>query len=191
MSSHSVRREVLLLAMAAFLSYMAEALYSPIYAIYVEQLGGGAREAGIAWGAYMLTLGTSVFVLSRVIDRIKRHVWILYTGFFVAGILSFSYLLIQNVTQLIILQILMGLTWAATNPVWDVYYSLFMDRRYAASQWGLFEGGSRMAVGLGSMLGGLIVSVFGFKAVFILAGMLNVIASVALFLHRKELGVVY
>ena len=186
-----MRREIAVLAFAAILSYFAEALYAPIYAVYVEGIGGSVLDAGLTWGIYMTVLGSLVLILGRYIDKLKRHAWILYFGHIVAGFLSFGYLFIQDVLQLAVLQFLMGLVWAAVNPVWDAYYSLFLDRTRAASEWGLFEGGSRLATGLGSLIGGVVVTFFGFASVFVLAGVLNLLAGIALFLERDRLSVVY
>ncbi len=186
-----MRREIVVLAFAAVLSYLAEALYSPFYAVYVENIGGGIVDAGIAWGIYMIVLGTMALIVARFVDRLKRHAWILYTGFFIASMLSFSYLFITNIWELFLVQFLMGLTWAAVNPVWDAYYSLFINKRSAATDWSLFEGGSRIANGIGAILGGTIIALFGFKGIFVLAGSLNLLASVLLFLKRKSLSLVY
>lgn len=186
-----MRKEITVLAFSAVLSYLAEALYSPFYAVYVEDIGGGVVDAGLAWGIYMIVLGITTFFVARYVDRLKRHAWILYTGFFFASILSFSYLFISTVWQLFAVQFLMGLTWAAVNPVWDAYYSLFMDKRRAATDWSLFEGGSRVANGIGAILGGIIITALGFKGIFLLAGLLNLLASILLFLNRKSLSLVY
>ena len=186
-----MRKEIVVLAIAAVLSYFAEALYAPFYAVYVEKIGGGVVDAGIAWGIYMTVLGLMVFIVARFVDRLKRHAWILYTGFFFASLLSFSYLIISSVLQLYVIQFLMGLVWAAVNPVWDTYYSLFISRKHAASDWSLFEGGSRLANGIAAILGGILISTLGFKGVFFLAGLLNLIAAVLLFMFRRSYAVVY
>lgn len=186
-----MRREILLLATAAMLSSLAEYLYAPIYAIYVEKLGGHSLEAGLTWAIYTGVIGIVAFISGRFVDRLKRHVWILYTGFFLAGLISLLFPLAKNVLHLAILQFLLGLVWAITNPVWDVYYSFFMDRREAASAWSLYEGGSRLARALGSAVGGFIVVFLGFKGIFLFAGVLNMIASALIFLYRRELSIVY
>ena len=186
-----MRREIILLALAAVLSYFAEAMYSPFYAVYVEKIGGGVVDAGVAWGIYMSVIGLMTFFVARFVDRLKRHVWILYTGFLAASLLSFSYLLMRNVVELYLLQFLMGLVWAAVNPVWDAYYSLFISKRTAATDRSLFEGGSRLANGIGAFLGGIIIAFLGFKGVFILAGTLNLLAAVMLFLYRQSFSIVY
>ena len=186
-----MRREIVVLATAAMFSYLAEALYSPFYAVYVEKIGGGVLDAGLAWGIYMIVLGTLTLVIAQYMDRLRRHAWILYTGFFIASVLSFAYLFIRNVEELFIVQFLMGVTWAAVNPVWDAYYSLFIEKRSAVTDWSLFEGGSRIANGLGAILGGIIIALAGFKGIFIIAGLLNLAAAVLLFIHRKELSFIF
>ena len=186
-----MRHEIIILTIAAILSYFAEALYAPFYAVYVEKIGGGVVDAGFAWGIYMTVLGLMVFIVARYVDRLKRHAWILYTGFLSASVLSFAYIFVSNVWQLFLIQFLMGLTWAAVNPVWDAYYSLFITKRHAATDWSLFEGGSRLANGIAAITGGFIIKILGFKAIFALAGLLNLLAAIFLFLERRSFSVVY
>ncbi len=184
-------RESLLLALSAIAAAFAEALYSPLYAAFVESKGGGVLEAGITWGVYQIALGIVSLLSGYMLDRIKRHAFILWGGFIVAGFISMLFPFAKDVVQIAVLQFLLGIVWAVNTVVWDVYYSLFMNRKTAAFQWSMFEGGSKLAVGIGSVIGGIVVSIWGFTTLFLISGLINIITGIALFRERKRFAVVY
>lgn len=52
---------------------LALGLVGPIYAIYVEEIGGNILNASWAYFSFMLTTGVVMFLISKWEDRVKNY----------------------------------------------------------------------------------------------------------------------
>lgn len=59
-------------------------LLGPIYAIYVEKLGGDILAAAIAYTIYSIVYGILVIFLGRITDKVKESEYFLMAGFFIS-----------------------------------------------------------------------------------------------------------
>jgi predicted MFS family arabinose efflux permease len=72
------------------------------------------------------------------------------------------YFTISNIWMLFLTQILTALGNAIADPVFDEELADHTTKAQGESQWATFEGGKDLMSGLAAILGGLIVSAFGF-----------------------------
>lgn len=181
-----VHRVIKILLLVALLTNFAEGLYTPVYAAYVEDIGGGIADAGLSWSINLMVFGILAVALSRVQTRSKRRTVYLFIGYILSALSSALFAIIQTPVMLYFVQFLRGLSWAMISPVWDSFFSLYVDKKRATIEWGYYEGGWSIATGLGSAIGGILVTVFSFQLLFGISCLLNILAAILIFAYRRE-----
>jgi len=164
----------------------AGALLGPIYAIFVEEIGGDILDASAAFAIFSITSGFVVFLISRMEEKIKEQELIVALGYVIIGLGYFGYLLIQTPIHLFLVQAFIGVGIALYAPASDAMYSKYLDRSRAVSNWGVWEGMNRFTLGAGALAGGLIVSTLGFPILFILMGTLCLASALFVFLLPRR-----
>ncbi len=176
----------MILLMAALLANFSEGIYTPLYAAYVEHVGGGLSDAGVSWSLNLIAYGVLAIVFSRLGIRQKYRVGLLAFGYGLAALATALFAFIHTPALLYVAQIIRGASLAILAPVWDAFYSLFVDKRRATEEWGYYEGGWSIAMGLGSALGGLIIGATSFAFLFLLSAILTALAAVLVLVYRDE-----
>jgi MFS family permease len=182
-----MRRGLKILISSSFTYNIASASFGPLYAIFVEKIGGGILEASGVYAAQAITIGILIFLLGKIEDRIdKRKILIL--GYFMQFVGIASYIFVQNVAQLFVVQIYLGIAAAITIPAFDAFYSSSLDRGKESSEWSIWESGTRIIAALAAIAGGFIAAEFGFRYLFVWMAFFSGIAAfiTLLFLRKKE-----
>lgn len=163
---------------ASFTLYFAEALFGPIYAIFVKNIGGDILTAGATYGLFAIVSGVFIFITGRTIFFKKhlREMVVLGFGLFTLG--GVGYLLVQNPLQLFALQILMGVAEGLLEPSWNGLFSADLSEEQSAHFWAIFGAGQKIAMGVGALLGGLLVTLYSFRTMFLFVIFLNVASTI-------------
>ncbi len=146
------------------------AMLGPIYALFVQDIGGDILDTGLAAGVFTATAGIVVFLSGRFSDRIRESELIVAAGYAIMGIGFFSYTWVDTVVHLLIVQVIIGFGQALCSPSFDALYSKHLDPERSGSQWGAWESMNYFAVAFGALAGSAVVSLFGFQALFVAMG---------------------
>ncbi|EKE06880.1 MAG: hypothetical protein ACD_18C00249G0015 [uncultured bacterium] len=166
-------------------------MIGPIYAIFVEEIGGDILDASWAYSVYMITAGVVMYLLSKWEDRAKHKEKFVVLGYALTSIACLSYIFVYNQATLLFTQVLLGLSVAILSPAFDAIYSHYVKVKEEASNWGLWEALSFIVTGLAAVIGGYMANMFGFRTLFIvmfvisLFGALN---SIRLYNKKKYLN---
>lgn len=156
---------ILLLTNAMVL--MSAAMLGPIYAIFVEEAGGDLMDASFAGGIFALTAGLTTLISGKYSDRLKENELIVVAGYTIIGIGFFLYFWVDSMIFLFITQAIIGLGEAIYSPAFDAVYSKHLDGTKSGRQWGAWESMNYFTTALGAIIGGALVTAFGFKTLFI------------------------
>lgn len=163
-----------LLLKASWIGSMAEAMLLPMWALLVKRVGGDLIDAGAGYAIFCIATGIAVMGVGRT-EWFTRHVKaIVFWGFTIAGICEFSYLFVYNILQLFLLQSLIGVSVGLLGPAWDSLYAL--DTEEPAKKWSFWSGGQSFLTGIAALLGGFILKSFGWTALFIVMGLIDLIS---------------
>lgn len=157
----------LLLAQNAFFEFGA-GLFGPIYAIFVERIGGNILDAGIAWAIFLITLGLFEALVSKYIDMFESKKVLIITSI-AYSIVVFSYIFVSSVWQLFILQLAAGIILAIDNPAWSSWYAKLQTDRKRGHDFALMYMSNNMARGFAVLIGAAVAQLFGFKVIFVLS----------------------
>lgn len=175
----------ILLWSSVFLNLSA-GLFGPIYAVFVEQIGGDLLTAGGAYASFSIALGVLVYFLGKWEDKIKHQENLIIWGRLLTVIGTAGYLLIKAPIHLFAVQITLGIAQALTIPAFDSLYSKNLQKGRFASQWGSWEAMTSIVIGIAAIVGGLIAKEFGFKPLFIIMTIIALIALIISLLLKKD-----
>lgn len=167
---------------------IAGAMLGPIYAIFVEKIGGDLLDASYAFGVFALTAGIVTFVSGKYADRLKENELIVVFGYGIMGMAFFGYTLVNSIWSLLVVQVIVGLGQAIYSPAFDVLYSKHLDSQKIGTVWGTWEALNYFTTAIGAVAGGLLVTFFGFNTMFVMMALLCFASAVYIFrLPRKVL----
>jgi MFS family permease len=167
---------------------LAGGLFGPIYAVFVEEIGGDLLTAGAAYSGFAIAAGILIFLISRWEDHVKHKEKLIIAGYVFSCIGFAGYLLIKAPVHLFIVQIIFGLGEAVGTPAFDGMYSKHLDKGKFISEWGLWESMSYITLGVAAIAGGFLANTYGFKFLFwIMLGLsiLGLVASLFLVSRRS------
>ena len=167
---------------------IAGATIAPIYALFVENIGGDLLDAGLTGSIYALAAGVTTLVSGRITDRIRESELIVVFGYAIMGIGYLLLILVHSIWTLFLVQALIGFAEAIYSPAFDALYSKHLDRGKAGRQWGTWESMNYFTLAAGAAIGGLIVNQFGFNLLFVIMALLTFTAALYIyFLPRTTL----
>lgn len=154
----------ILISSSIFYNFTAGML-GPIYALFAKEIGGDILVASSAIAVYSAIIGVLILIFGRFEDRLdKKKVFIIGRAINVVGIAG--YLFVSSPTDLFMVQIILGVSIAMMNPTFESMYSRGLRKGHEAYEWSVWEGSIQMAYAGAAMVGGLVASLFGFKALF-------------------------
>jgi len=182
-----MKRQLKILLTTGALFTLAGGLFGPIYAIFVEQIGGDLLTAGGAYSAFAIAAGVLMLLLGKWEDKSKHQEKLVILGYALSCAGFLGYLFIQRPIHLFAVQIILGVANAINTPAYDSLYSKFLDKGKFASEWGMWESMTRIVTGIAALIGGFVAKIYGFRTLFIIMFAISLVGLVtASLLARKK-----
>ncbi len=156
-------------------SILAVGMFGPIYAIFVERIGGDILTAGGAYAAFSITAGILLFLISRWEDHVKHKEKLVVLGYALGSIGILGYLFISAPIHLFVVQIILGMAGAIGSPAYDAIYSRCLDRGRFASEWGMYESMEYIVTAIAALFGAFVAAFFGFQSLFLIMFFLSLV----------------
>ncbi len=129
-------------------------------------------DASIAGALFACAAGVTTLVSGKYSDKIKQNELVVVLGYIIMGIGFLLYTLVDSIWLLFAVQVIIGLGEAIYSPAFDSVYSKHLNNKKAGSQWGAWESMNYFTAAIGAIIGGLLVTQFGFNTMFIIMAML-------------------
>lgn len=184
-----MQRNLKILLVASSLFMLAGGLFGPIYAVFVEEIGGDLLTAGSAYSIFAIVAGVMIYLIGKWEDRVKHQEKLIIAGYALSCIGFLGYLLIKTPVHLFIVQMIFGVGEAIGTPAFDGLYSKHLDKGRYASEWGLWDSMSYITIGIGAIAGGFLANLYGFRllfAVMLVISLAGLIVSLALAAKPKK-----
>lgn len=160
-------------------------LLVPIFAIFVESIGGGILEAGTAVTVFALTAGVGILFFSRIEDSFKHYPQFVTLGYGIATLAYLLYIFTNTLEELYLAQFLLGIAAAIRVPSYDVLISKHSPRHLAVA-WGNWNATVYFVSAFSATLGAIIAATFGFTTMLTLVFILSLVSFfLSLFLLRS------
>lgn len=167
-------------------SLFSESILVPIYAIFVQKIGGDILEASGAMATFLITQG----IFTLIIHKMKwRNKTLLLGGGWAIWVIGIaSYLLITNVAMLFVTQILTAIGNAIADPLLFEELAEHTDRKAKEFEWGFFSGLEALVGGVAALLGGLVATFYGFTALIVamIASATISLLFILYYIHRRR-----
>ncbi len=165
---------------ASFFSTFADSLFGPLYAVYVQGIGGGILDVGNSVALYSIMTGILIILVGKISDRMSKELLATF-GFLVSSVGTLCYLVISSPFQLYILQILFAVSTALLSAPLSALFAKHIENKNSGFMWALEGGGGKILAGIGIVCGTFVTYQFGFSTTFILISILQLCATILLF----------
>lgn len=165
--------ELKILNTASAFSVFAAGLFAPFYAVFIEEIGGGALVAGGSYSVYAIAAGLLILASSRIEDKIVDTEKLVVIGYMLSTVGFFGYLLVENPVQMFAVQAVVGFATAIHSPAFDETYSKNLDEGRYAYEWGVWESMYWITSGVSAIIAGYIIQSYGFSTLFVSMGSMS------------------
>jgi len=161
-------------------------LLGPIYAVFVQGIGGNILSASSAWAIYCITIGILTIVFGKFEEELSWSRMLIW-GRILNTIGIVGYFFVSTVYQLFITEFVLGVAASIKDPAYDSLFSKFLTKKKVSLEWGYQWGFTGIFSGVAALIGGAIATIFGFKILFIFMAVSSIISVfiAALLLKKK------
>lgn len=157
-------------------------LVNPIMSVFVtERISGGSLTAvGIAVAIFWFTRAILQIPVASYMDRTpgeRDDYQILVMGLMIAAAAAFLMPLATTVNHIYLIEFVHAVAFAFYIPAWTTLFTHHVDPQHTAVEWAIDRSVSAIATGVSGLLGGIVAGLYGFNAVFIIAGALSLVAA--------------
>ncbi len=178
--------KIKLLLYASVFGNFSSGLLGPIYALFVEKIGGNVLVASTSFAIYTIVFSFLTTFIGKLEDNKFNKEKMVFVGYLILTLGNLLFLFIDKSLHLYLIQALMGIGVAIVSPAWEALYSLALDKGKESSEWSYWNAGTGLSVAIAALTGGLIVTYFSFKILFIVMALFHFISTlVAMSLLKK------
>ncbi|SRR6056297_378221 len=176
--------------------WMGWGLLSPVFSIFVVRQIQNAN-------AFTAGMGISIFLIARslirtpsgiILDTLvseKDDYFVLVVGMFITSLIPLAFVFASKPIHLYFLQAIKGLSLGVVLSAWNAIFTRHIDSGKEATQWGLDSTALGLSAGISGIVGGWLVTKYGFDVVFVLVSVLGIVGSGILLSLREEIKGVF
>jgi MFS family permease len=174
-----MQKELKILLLSSVFVNLAAGLFGPLYAVFVEEIGGSLSTAGFAYSIFAVITGVLIFFISKWEDHVEHVEKLIVVGRILGFVGYFAYIFVDNPVKLYLVQLIFGISAAVDYPAITSFYSKHLDKGKYASEWGAWGSAVWIVSGLSALVGGFMAEIYGFKLLFILMSVFSFLSFVA------------
>lgn len=161
-----MHKNIKLLLTASILIHSGANLLAPIYAIFIEEIGGTLLDASIAVGIYAIVKGVFYFLLDKVGEKRLSKRLMMFTGYSFMGLGYIAYIYAEIPLHVFVIQIIISIGETVINPSWSSTIAISLDKGKERHIYSHFYGYRSLFEGVAALAGGVFAMNFGFDTLF-------------------------
>ncbi len=147
-------------------------MFAPIYALFVEQLGGGLLDASFTAGVFAFSGVVAALAAGLILDKTEKRREVLSLSYAVSGAGFLAMMGVDSVTWLFIVQAVIGAGNSVMYTAFQAVYSRHLDEKVQGLEWAVWNSMEYLLYFFGAILGGIIVSLTSFAVLFLVIAVL-------------------
>ncbi len=161
----------------------------PIFAVFVVEKvpDGNIRIAALGLTVYLFVRVITELFVSNFISFSSNRMRV-YTDIMGMILLSACYMLVAIVPTIItiyIFFIMAGISFGISSPAKFSLFSINIDKNREAASWGAYHAVTLTGMGIAAAIGGTIAYEFGFRILFFLSGIVNLLGIIPYMMYDK------
>ena len=158
-------------------------LVNPVMSVFMtERIAGGSLTAvGIVVAIFWFTRAILQVPVAAYLDRTpgeRDDFQVLVAGLMIAAVAAFLMPLATTVTHVYLIEFVHAVAFSFYIPAWTALFTHHVDPQHTSVEWAIDRSVSAIATGGSGLLGGIVAGMYGFNAVFVIAGVLSLLAAI-------------
>ncbi|KKT35774.1 MAG: hypothetical protein UX12_C0002G0011 [Candidatus Collierbacteria bacterium GW2011_GWC1_45_47] len=162
-------------------------LFGPLYAVFVQNIGGGVLLISISSAVFYLSSALFLWVVGKMGDKVKEKELMLAASYLIKAIGYLGFLIINSALGLILLQMLFGLAEALGSPTFGALFAKHVDGDMEVMEYADWALIASLIMAVGALIGGYVVTTLGFGLLFVVISALCFIAFLGIILTPRKL----
>lgn len=172
-------------------------LMAPIFAIFIVEhvtlgsISRAAQVAGFATLFYWITKSILQIPIGHYLDKNhgeKDDFLFLVVGTFITAFVPIGYIFSSQPWHIYVLQIFYGVAAGMMLPSFAAIFTRHINKGREAITWSTYSTFLGVAVGVAGGVGGIAVSLFGFKPMLVFISIMTLLSNALLLLIRKDIS---
>ena len=172
-----INRVFPILAISIFSCMLGSGIVVPLLPLYAVSLGASGFWLGVIFASFPISRILATPVFGRISDRRGRKLFI-SIGLFAYGIISFGFIFMNTVFQLVLIRLLHGVAGALILPIAQAYVGDISPPGEEGKWMGYANAAFFSGFGFGPLMGGVLSEHLGINAAFLAMGGLSLLAFV-------------
>jgi MFS transporter, ACS family, D-galactonate transporter len=168
----SMWRVLILLGFSVFISYIDRSNLSIAAPMLKDQLNLSASQLGILLSSFFWTYASLQLFSGWLVDRLNVN-WVFAGGFFLWSVATIGIGLVHGFVLLLTLRLLLGIGESVAYPSYSKIIALHYREEHRGIANSIVSAGLALGPGFGILAGGLLIVRFGWRAFFIVLGLLS------------------
>ncbi len=165
-------RVLILLGFSVFISYIDRSNLSIAAPLLKDQLNLSASQLGILLSSFFWTYACLQLFSGWLVDRLHVN-WVFAGGFFLWSVATIGIGLVHGFVLLLTLRLLLGIGESVAYPSYSKIIALHYREEHRGIANAIVSAGLALGPGFGILAGGFLIVRFGWRAFFIVLGLLS------------------
>ena len=159
---------------AIFATVTGVGIVVPLLPVYARTLGASGFMIGMIFGAFSLSRSFFLPIFGRLSD-IKGRKPLIVPGMLAYTLISIAFVLVENVSAMILIRFVQGIASAMLLPVIQAYVGDITPKGREGTTMGIFNMSLFIGLSIGPVMGGFIHDWISLQAAFLSMGVLSLI----------------
>lgn len=162
-------------------------LLGPLYAIFVKNIVGDVLAISITTSVLLVSSTLFTYLISKYGDKVKEKEYLLMGGYLTRALVWTCFIFAENLQTIIILQAFLGMGEALGDSAFDTIFAEHLDKDKHIHEYADWHLTGTLVGAVSTILGGFIVSRFGFGYLFTTMSILAFISFVGVLIKPRKL----
>jgi ACS family D-galactonate transporter-like MFS transporter len=163
-----------LLAFSVFINYIDRGNLSIAAPMLKDELGMSASQLGLLLSSFFWTYSLFLILSGWLVDRVSVS-WVMAIGFFLWSAATTATGFLHGFTALLVVRLILGIGESVAYPAYSKILAKYFPAAQRSSANSIIASGLACGPAFGMLLGGVLMSRFGWRSFFVVLGSVSLI----------------
>jgi ACS family D-galactonate transporter-like MFS transporter len=173
-SPRALRYVLALLALSVFINYIDRGNLSIAAPLLKDELGMSASQLGVLLSSFFWTYSLFLILSGWLVDRLNVN-WVMAIGFFLWSAATSATGFLHGFTALLVVRLILGMGESVAYPAYSKILAKYFPASQRASANSIIASGLACGPAFGMLLGGVLMSRFGWRSFFVVLGSISLV----------------